>query len=129
VIQGCTGDFQELYYNCFGSGCSGSKPKLLGRLTIASALEQAGGGAFGPKDHQPSSLNKLAARFSDPFMLSNVSKSDFGSALIFSKLFEHDRRVVYDSGRFWTWDATSWVPSDTEAALLKTSFMYHYGTS
>ncbi|GAQ91671.1 hypothetical protein KFL_008310030 [Klebsormidium nitens] len=82
-------------------------PKLLGRLTIAGALEQAGGGAFGPKDHQPSSLNKLAARFSNPFMLSNVGKSDFGSALIFSKLFEHDRRVVYDSGRFWTWDATS----------------------
>jgi hypothetical protein len=127
IIQGCTGDFQELYYNCFGSGCCGSKPKLLGRLTIAGALEQAGGGAFGPKDHQPSSLNKLAARFSDPFMLSNVSKSDFGSALIFSKLFAHDRRVVYNSGRFWRWDATSWVPSDTEAALLKTSFMYHMG--
>ncbi|GAQ87752.1 hypothetical protein KFL_003750020 [Klebsormidium nitens] len=127
VIQGCTGDFQELSYNCFGSGCCGSKPKLLGRLTIAGALEQAGGGAFGPKDQQPSSLTKLAARFSEPFMLSNVSKSDFGSALIFSKLFEHDRRVVYDSGRFWTWDATSWVPSDMEATLLKTSFMYHMG--
>jgi hypothetical protein len=60
-------------------------------------------------------------------MLSNVSKSDFGSALIFSKLFEHDRRVVYDLGRFYTWDGTSWVPSDTEAALLKTSFMFHMG--
>jgi hypothetical protein len=127
VIQGCTGDFQELYYNCFESHCCGSKPKLLGRLTIVGALEQAGGGAFGSKDQQPSSLTKLAARFSDPFMLSNVSKSDFGSALIFSKLFEHDRRVVYDSGRSWTWDATSYVPSDTEAALLKTSFMYHMG--
>jgi hypothetical protein len=62
VIQGCAGDFQELY-NCFGSGCCGSKPKLLGRLTISGALEQAGGGAFGPKDHLPSSSNKLAARF------------------------------------------------------------------
>ncbi|GAQ93657.1 hypothetical protein KFL_017680010, partial [Klebsormidium nitens] len=127
VIQGCSGDFQELYYNCFGSGCSDSKPKLLGRLTISAALEQAGGGPFGPKDNQPSSSKELAARFSDPFLLSTVSKSDFGSALIFSKLFEHDRRVVYDSGRFWTWDGTSWVPSDTEAALLKTSFMYHMG--
>jgi P4 family phage/plasmid primase-like protien len=127
VIQGCTGDFQELSYNCCGSSCCGNKPKLLGRLTIAGALEQAGGGAFGPKDQQPSSLSKLAARFSEPFMLSNVSKSDFGSALILSKLFEHDRRVVYDSERFGTWDGTSWVASDTEAALLKTSFMYHMG--
>jgi hypothetical protein len=80
-----------------------------------------------PRTIKPSSLNKLAARFSDPFMFSNVGKSDFGSALIFSKLFEHDRRVVSDSGRFWTWDATSWVPSDMEAALLKTSFMFHMG--
>jgi P4 family phage/plasmid primase-like protien len=127
MIQGCAGDFQELYYNCFGSGCCDSKPKLLGRLTISAALEQAGGGPFGPKDYQPSSSSKLAASFSDPFLLSTVSKSDFGSALIFSKLFEHDRRVVYDSGRFWTWDGTSWVPSDTEAALLKTSFMFHMG--
>ncbi|GAQ89787.1 hypothetical protein KFL_005620070 [Klebsormidium nitens] len=121
------GTRDELFYNCFGSGCSDSKPKLLGRLTISAALEQAGGGPFGPKDNQPSSSKELAARFSDPFLLSTVSKSDFGSALIFSKLFEHDRRVVYDSGRFWTWDGTSWVPSDTEAALLKTSFMYHMG--
>jgi hypothetical protein len=127
VIQGCAGDFQELYYRCFGTACSGQNTKLLGKLSIAAALEQVGVRRFGIRDGTVSCLSALSSRLPHPFLEAMIGESDWGAASIFAKLLEHDRRVVYDAGLFWTWNGLSWVQCDLDSTEIKSAFMFHMG--
>jgi P4 family phage/plasmid primase-like protien len=56
-----------------------------------------------------------------------VCWSDYSAASIFARLFQHDRRIVYDARSFWTWNGRSWVACDMEATLIKSAFMCHMG--
>jgi hypothetical protein len=97
-------------------------------LSISAALEQVEVVEFGVRDRTVSSKSNMSARLQRPFMEDMIyCKSDWGPASMFAKLFEHDRRVVYDAGRFWIWDGISWVPCDADATMLKSAFMYHMG--
>lgn len=127
AIQGCAGDFQEVFYRCFGTACQEDNTRLLGKLSISAALEQVGVEAFGIGDRTVSCESNLRVRLQRPFMEATIFRSDWGAASIFAKPFEHDRRVIYDAGRFWIWNGITWVSCDSEAAELKSAFMYHMG--
>jgi hypothetical protein len=86
-----------------------------------------GRGEFGIRNGTVSCSSTLSARLSHPFLEAMISQSDWGAASIFAKLFEHDRRVVYDAGIFWTWNGTSWVQCDLDATEIKSAFMFHMG--
>jgi hypothetical protein len=127
VIQGCAGDLRNVYYNCFGTACQHDNLKLLGELSMSAALEQASVDEFGNQDQRVTYESNLEARLPKAFMKSMVCRSDYGAALIFTRLFQHDRRIVYDVGCFWIWDGKSWIACNMEAILIKSAFMCHMG--
>jgi hypothetical protein len=124
-MRGCAGDFQEVSYRCFSTACQEDNTRLLGKLSISAALEQVGVEAFGIRDSTVSCESNLRVRLQRPFMEATICRSDWGAASIFAKLFEHDRRVISDAGRFW--NGITWVSCNSKAAELKSAFMYHMG--
>jgi hypothetical protein len=97
------------------------------KVSIAAAFEQVWVMEFGIRDGAVSCASTLNARLPHPFLEANIGRSDWGAASIFAKLFEHNMRVVYDAGVFWTWNGVAWVQCDSDATEIKSAFMYHMG--
>ncbi|GAQ92639.1 hypothetical protein KFL_010800030 [Klebsormidium nitens] len=108
------------------SQSTGDDIRLLGELSISAALEGVSADEFGIRDKRITSEGNLEARLPAAFMREMVCRSDFGAASIFARLFQHDRRIVYDAGSFWIWDGRSWIAHETEATV-KSAFMCHMG--